>query len=148
MIIGSMSRCKIFFWLDTNRLMCLKNFERLLQRFCVRSSPKNWNHLKSYFWYDQTRTLRVTDPQRGCRDPGNTRQSIISHYWSEVSQLLITCSVAWGGELSPGVVSQLLYLSREKCVDDKDQRLRILAQVKLFFSSLEDDIRFKIAPRF
>ena len=44
--------------------------------------------------------------------------------------------MAWGGELSPGVVSQLLYLSREKCVDDKDQRLRILAQVKLFFSSL------------
>ena len=39
-------------------------------------------------------------------------------------------------ELPSGVVSQLLYFSGEKCVDHKHQRFRILAQVKLFFSSL------------
>ena len=43
--------------------------------------------------------------------------------------------------LSSGVVSELLDLGREKGVDDKHQRLGVLAQVKFFFSSLEIEIR-------
>ena len=41
-----------------------------------------------------------------------------------------------GSELSTRAVGQLLDLGREERVDDEDQRLRVLAEVKFFLATL------------